>query len=68
MTCCKIKPLPTRFTVSVDTYLVRLKKYIDRYNEALNIGDKKLAHTSKNNINRQKARLLNFMSEEEYQE
>ena len=66
--CCKPLPLPTRFTVSVDTYLVRLEKYITRYNEALSKGDQETIHSCRTCINRQKKMLLNFMSEEEYQE
>ena len=67
-TSCKPAPLPTRFTVSVDTYLVRLKKYIERYNEALSRGDQEAIHKIRSSIHRQKKMLLNFMSEEEYQE
>lgn len=65
--CCATHPLPSlRGNPSKEKYLLKLEKYVKRYKLEVERGDQKAAHKTRSNIHLQKAKLLNYMSEEEY--
>ena len=65
--CCKTKRLPKKANPSAEKYINKLEYYIKEYRIAWVNGDKELAHKKLSNIKEQKSKLLNYMSEQEYE-